>query len=93
MLPNDRDLLLSLPHGEELEAVSSVAHPVGQLPEVPRRIRTRTQDEHDRRLRRGLVVHGIEANDWGRDVLLPHPPRDEVGDGSVDPVDSEAAEE
>ena len=92
MLANDTDLLLSLSHGEELETVSSVAHSVGQLPQIPCRIRTRTQDEHNRRLRRGLVVHVIEANDWGRDVLLPHPPRDEVGDGSVDSVDSEAAE-
>ena len=86
-------LLLSLPHGKELEAVTPIAHPFGQLPQVSGRICTGTQDEHDRRLRRGLVVDVIEADDRRRDVLLPHPPSDKVGDGTVDAVDSEAAQQ
>ena len=86
-------LLLSLPHGQELEAVSSVPHPVCQFPQIPGRISTRTQDKHNRRLRCGLVVHVIEANDGRGDILFPHPASDKVGDGSVDAVHPEAAKE
>lgn len=86
-------LLLSLSHGKELETISSVAHPLSQLPQVSGRICTGTQDEHDRRLRRGLVVDVIKADNRRRDVLLPHPPGDKVGDGTVDAVDSEAAQQ
>ena len=86
-------LLLALSHGQELEAVPSVPHTVRQFTQVPGRIRTGTQDKHDGGLGCGLVVYVVKADDGWSDVRLAHPHGDKVGDGSVDPVHSEAAEE
>ena len=41
----------------------------------------------------GLVVDTVEADHGGCDVLLPHPPRHKVGDGSIDPVHTEASQQ
>lgn len=86
-------LLLALSHSQELESVSPVAHPVGQLAQVPSWVCPRAQDEDNRRVRGGLVIDTVEADHRGCDILLPHPPRHEVGDGSVDPIHTEASQQ
>ena len=45
-------LLLPLSHGQKLEPVSTIPHTISQLAQVSSRVRTRTQDEHNWRLRR-----------------------------------------
>lgn len=83
-------LLLALSHGQELKFVSSISHSICQFAQVSSWIRTGTQDEHNWWLWRRLIVDVIKTDDGRSHVLLSHPTRYKVGDGSVHTVHSEA---
>ena len=86
-------LFLSLSHGEELEPVPPIPHPLCQFGQVPSRIRTGTQDKHNGREGGGLVVDALKADHRWCDVLLSHSTQDVVGDGTIDTVNPEAPQE
>lgn len=62
------NLLLALPHGQELDPVPSEARPLGQLHEVGGRVRAGAEDEDDGRVGGALLKDGLEADHRRLDV-------------------------
>ncbi len=87
------DFFLALSHGEELESVSTVTLHLGQLSKFSGRISPRAQYEDNRGERCGLIEDALQADHGRGDILLSHAGSDKVGDGSVHPVHSEAAQQ
>lgn len=84
-------LLLSLPHGKKLQLVATKTRPLRKLHQITGRIRARTQDKDDWRVRVGLLEYRLKTDHGRGHVLLAHASCHEVCDGEVHPVDAEAA--
>ena len=86
-------LLLSLSHCKEFKPVSTIALWLCQFAQLTSRISPWTQDEHNGRLGGGLVIYALQTDHGRGDILLSHPPRDKVGDGTVHTIHSEAPQQ
>ena len=86
-------LLLALSERQVLQFVGPEARSFGEFHEIRSRVGAGTQDEYDRRQRCALLEDGLETDDRRHHVSLAHHARHVLGDGAVDTVDAETAQQ
>ena len=85
--------LLSLTHGQELELVAAKLDSVRQFHQVTGGVRAGTENKHNRRIWRTLLIDGIKTDDGWSDVFLPDTFGHVVGDSAEDSVNTETAQQ